>query len=87
MDEALLRQIIRQLKFLNFWIAFFGVITITTLAITGLVLFKIATVANNSIKKLDSFQQQTSKTLNVKQQLCSDVNLSSLLNSQTSFCK
>ena len=87
MDEALLRQIIRQLKFLNFWIAFFGVIIITTLAITGLVLFKIATVANNSIKKLDSFQQQTSKTLNVKQQLCSDGNLSSLLNSQTTFCK
>ena len=87
MDEALLRQIVRQLKFLNFWIAFFGVITIVTLAITGVVLYKIATVANNSVKKLDAFQQQTSKTLNVKQQLCSDASFSTLLHSQTSICK
>ena len=87
MDEALLRQIVRQLKFLNFWIAFFGVIIIVTLAITGIVLYKIVTLANNSVKKFDSFQQQTSKSLDVKQQLCSDNSLSSLLHSQTSFCK
>lgn len=87
MDEVLLRQIVRQLKFLNFWIAFFGVLIIITLAITGLVLFKIATVANNSVKKFDAFQQQTSKSLNVQQQLCSDSGISSLLRSQTSVCK
>lgn len=87
MDEQLLRQIVRQLKFLNFWIAFFGVITIISLAATGLILFKIVTVANDSVKKFDSFQQQTSKSLNVKHQLCSDSSLSSLLSSQTSFCK
>ena len=86
MDEALLRQIVRQLKFLNFWITFFGVIIIVTLAITGVVLFKIVTIANSSIKKIDSFQQQTTKSLNVKQQLCADNSLSSLLRSQTSFC-
>ncbi len=87
MDEQLLRQIVRQLKFLNFWIAFFGVIIIITLAATGLILFKIVTVANDSVKKFDSFQQQTSKSLNVKQQLCSDSSLSALLSSQTAFCK
>ena len=87
MDEALLRQIVRQLKFLNFWISFFGVIIIITLAITGVVLYKIVTVANNSVKKLDAFQQQTSNSLNVKRQLCSDTSLSSLLRSQTTICK
>lgn len=87
MDEVLLRQIVRQLKFLNFWITFFGVLIVVSLSIAGFVLFKIVTTANNSIKKLDSFQQQTAKSLNVKQQLCSDGSLKSLLGSQTTFCK
>ena len=87
MDEALLRQIVRQLKFLNFWITLFGVIIIISLAITGLVLYKIVTLANNSVKKFDTFQQQTSNSLNLKKQVCSDSSLSSLLRSQTSICK
>lgn len=87
MDEVLLRQVVRQLKLLNFWITFFGVIIIVTLAIAGIVLYKIATVANNSAKKFETFQQQTTKNLNVKQQLCSDSSLGSLLSSQSSICK
>lgn len=87
MDEVLLRQIVRQLKILNIWITVFGVLIIVSLAIGGIVLYKIAMVANNSAKKFESFQQQTSKNLNVKQQLCADTSFSSILNSQTSICK
>ena len=87
MDEVLLRQIIRQLKILNIWITIFGVLIIVSLAIGGIVLYKIATIANNSAKKFESFQQQTSKNLNVKQQLCADTSFSLILKSQTSICK
>lgn len=87
MEEALLRQVVKQLKVLNFWIAFFGTITIIGFIVSGVILYKVATYAGNSVKKFESFQQQTSKSLDVKQQLCSDSSISSLLGSQSSICK
>ena len=87
MNDALLRQVVKQLKILNFWIAFFGVLFIIGFIISGIVLYKIATYTNNSVKKFETFQQQTSKSLDVKQQLCSDSSVGALLGSRTSLCK
>ena len=87
MDEALLRQIVRQLKFLNFWITFFGVIIVLSFVIAGFALYKVATFTSDSVRRFDNFQSQTTKSLNVKQQLCNDTSLKNLLATQTSFCK
>ncbi|MDL2341531.1 MAG: hypothetical protein QFB87_00425 [Patescibacteria group bacterium] len=87
MDEALLKQIVRQLKFLNFWITFFGCTIIIGFIIGGIALYSVITAANNSVKKLENFQQQTSKNLDIKSQLCSNDSLTTLLGSQSSICK
>lgn len=86
MDEVLLKQITRQLKIINFWITFFGTVIIVSLLIGAIVLFKIARYTESKVQKFESFQQQTSKTLNVKEQLCTNKSLSSLLSTQTDIC-
>ena len=87
MDETQLKQIIRQLKILNFWVTFFGIVIVISFVIAGVALYKVASYTSNTVKRFDNFQAETAKSLNVKQQLCNDNSLKNLLSTQTSFCK
>lgn len=70
MDEKLQKQLIRQLKLLNFWITTFGVLLLIALGIIGFFLFQVFTAVQSTADKIQNFQQQTSENLNVKNQLC-----------------
>ncbi|MBC7708061.1 hypothetical protein H7Y63_02460 [Polaromonas sp.] len=87
MDEVVLKQILRQLKFLTFWVTLFGTIIIIAFMLGSFALYKVVVSANNSVKKLENFQQQTVKTLNVKDDLCNNTSVSSLLGSKSDVCK
>lgn len=65
-----LHQILRQLKILNFWIAFFGVSIIITMAVIGFLAFKMVTFVQKTNNQLTTLQQNTTETLDVKSQLC-----------------
>ena len=65
-----LHQILRQLKILNFWIAFFGVSIIITMVAIGLLAFKMVTFVQKTNNQLTTLQQNTTETLDVKSQLC-----------------
>lgn len=70
MDEQLQRQLVRQLKIMNFWITFFGTIILVSLLIMGFLVFKIVTFVRSTEQKVTQFQTKTSETLNVKDDLC-----------------
>ncbi len=65
-----LHQILRQLKILNFWIAFFGVSIIITMTAIGFLAFKMVTFVQKTNNQLTTLQQNTTETLDVKSQLC-----------------
>ena len=86
MDEVLLKQLVRQIKFLNFWITFFGVLILASLVIFGIILFKVVTTAREAVNKVTSFQQTVQQDTNVSKQVCNNDSIKSFL-STTTVCK
>jgi len=85
-DEIILKQLVRQMKILNFWVTFFGVLFVAALAIAGFMLYKMVTYVHQTEQRLENIQTKTSQTLDVQNQLCSS-SLSSLLNRSSDYCK
>lgn len=86
MDEQLTRQLIRQLKFINFWITLFGTLILIGFVITGFLIYKVVTFTQDTTSKLNNLQQKTEQTLNVQQKLCDTSSVGSLLKKQTGIC-
>ncbi|MGB4800364.1 MAG: hypothetical protein WBP03_02505 [Candidatus Saccharimonadales bacterium] len=82
MNEDLTRQLVRQLKIINFWITLFGSIIVITLLFLGFLVFKVVTYVHNTEQKVTDLRNKTTQTLNVKDDFCKN----SLL-SGTSYCK
>lgn len=72
MDEVLLKKLVRQLKWLNFWVSFFGFLFIITFVVAGILLFKAATYIHHADQSIQNLQTKTSQTLDVQNQLCSN---------------
>jgi hypothetical protein len=70
MNEQLLRQLVRQMKIMNFWISLFGSFFVIALLVLGILLWQVVSFVNDTNKKIDSLKTQTSDTLNVKKQAC-----------------
>lgn len=81
-EQQELHKILKQLKILNFWITFFGVAVIATLAIFGFLLYKLVTFVQSTEQQITKIQTQTTQTLDVKSQLCD-----SALLKNTEACK
>jgi CHASE3 domain sensor protein len=87
MNDQLQKQLIRQLKLLNFWITTFGITMLIALAIIGYFLFQTVMFVKSTSDNLQSVKQQTTDTLNVNKQVC-DGNgaLSNYVKNNTNFC-
>lgn len=86
MDDVLLKQILRQLKLLNVWITVFGTLILISLAVAGVVLYKLVTFANESFQSINNFQAKAEQSLDVKSQLCEGDN-ASILRQTTKLCE
>lgn len=87
MDDVLLRKVSRQLKLLNFVVTFFGLLILASFIITAVLVFKAATFARSEATKIDNLQKQATQSLDVKQQICNDSSLHSLLQATGTVCK
>lgn len=87
MDEALLRQLTRQLKILNFWITVVGSLILITLVIAIVLLIKVVTFVHNTQDQISNLQRKTQQTLDVRQKLCNSNSVSGLLQKGTDVCK
>ena len=86
MDEQLVKQLTRQLKLLNFWITFFGVLFLVAFIIIGILIYKVVTFTQNTADKITDLQQKTQQTLDVQRQICKSDAVSSLLKKGTGVC-
>ena len=82
MDEVLVRQLVRQLKIINFWITLFGTVIVVALIVLGILVFKVATFVRTTEQKVSDLQQNTVNTLNVKDDICKNSVLSG-----SGYCK
>lgn len=71
MNEDLQKQLVRQLKILNFWVTLFGTIVIIVSITIGILLFKTYTFVQNTADTVQELRAETAETLNVKNKVCS----------------
>lgn len=67
MDDKLAKQLIRQLKLLNFWITLFGIVMLVGFAIIGYLLWQVISFANETRQNFED----TKESFNIQQQVCS----------------
>lgn len=72
MDEKLLKQLVKQLKFLNFWITTFGILLLIGLAIIGFMIYQMITFVQDTRNSINEFKQNTTEQLDLKKQACGD---------------
>jgi hypothetical protein len=88
MNEQLQKQLIRQLKLLNFWITIFGTLVLAGLAIIGYFLFQTAMFVKQQSDNVQNLRDTASNTLNVNKQVCQGTGaMSDYIKNNTSFCK
>ncbi len=72
------------MKLLNFWVTFFGVLFLVSLAVAGFLLFKVVTYVHKSEQAITNLQQKTSQNLDVQKQVCDNASIRALAGS---YCK
>lgn len=87
MDTSIEKQLVRQLKILNFWITTFGVLMLLALGIIGFFLFQTVMFVKSTSDKLTTFQQTTTEKLDVKKQVCSGTDAFSSFVKSTGACQ
>jgi len=87
MNEQLAKQLIRQIKILNFWVTLFGSLFLITLIIAGFLLWQLVSFINQTNEKLDAIKSQTTDSLNIKKQTCeADNSFSDFIKNNTRAC-
>lgn len=87
MDDALLRQLTRQLKILNLWISIVGTLILASIIVCIILLVKVFTFVHHVETQITDVQQKTSQNLDLKQKLCDSSSFSGLLQNKTNVCQ
>lgn len=87
MDELLLKQLVRQLKIMNIWISIFGTLILVTLAILGVLVYKMVSFVNDTNAKIDNITTQAQESLDFKSKFCDANNVGDFLRERTQICK
>ncbi len=86
--EILLKQLVKQVKILNFWVGTFGILFLVTFLACGVLIFKMVVYIHDSEQKISSLESKTSQTLDVQSQACNNSTIKNLLGSSAAtYCK
>lgn len=86
MNDELLTVIAKQLKIIKFWLTLFGSLIVITLLVLGFLLFRLITFTSDAVNSVQSFQEDTRQSLDLKQRLCADDASGALARAQASVC-
>lgn len=87
-NEEVGRQLVKQLKRLNFWITTFGVFFLLVLGVVIFLLVQVFLFMKDTGDKFQSFQDSTASKLDVKSQVCEGADgFSAWLKSNTAACE
>ena len=70
MESSVEKQLLKQLKILNFWITTFGVLFLLVLGIIGFFMYQTAMFVRDTSQRVSNFQQSTTESIDVKSQVC-----------------
>jgi sensor histidine kinase regulating citrate/malate metabolism len=87
MDEYVQRQLVRQLKLLNFWITTVGILILASIIVCIYLLIKVVTFVHHTESQLSDLQQKTTNSLNVKQKLCTNKSITDFLQTKSDVCQ
>ncbi len=71
MNDDLTKQLVRQLKLLNFWITTFGVLFLVTMGVIAFMLFQVFMFVKKTNDTMTTLKNETSQRFDVKSNLCS----------------
>lgn len=86
-NEVLLKQVVRQMKIINFWITLFGSLFLVALLIAGFLLWQLVSFIGETNRKIDAAKSGVSDSLNVKKQSCDNSTIGSWLKQNTDMCR
>ncbi len=87
MDDKLQKQLVRQLKILNFWITFFGSFILIGLIVIGFLMFRVIFFVRDMNERVNNFQNSASEVLDVKSKLCeSEGGVTGFLKNSSGVC-
>ncbi len=87
MDEALARQLLRQMKIIKRLLTFFTLLFIASLIAGGIVLYKVVTFVNQTSKQINDFQQAAGQNVDLKGQLCNNPSITAYLPDKSTLCQ
>lgn len=88
MSDEVAKQLVKQLKRLNFWVTTFGVLFLVGLAVAIYLLVQVFLFAKHIGDSVQTFQANTVEKLDVKQQVCSGTGaFSELVKNNTKACQ
>lgn len=88
MDEKLQKQLVRQLKIINFWISFYGIIMIAIMGFLLYMIIQMVTFVQDTNRRIDALKNNVTDSVNVQKQACENTGpLGDLLKSKTDLCK
>ncbi|MCB9819934.1 hypothetical protein H6796_01365 [Candidatus Nomurabacteria bacterium] len=87
-NEVLLKQLVRQVKILNFWITLFGSLFLVGIVIAGFLLWQVVAFIGQTNQKIEDMKTSASDSLNVQKKTCeSDGKIGSWFRENTEVCK
>ena len=88
MDDHLAKQLVRQLKIINFWISFYGVIITIIMAVVLYFIVQMVLFVQDTNKRIEQLRADTANSLNVQKKTCEAENsVTSWLKANTDVCK
>lgn len=88
MNEQLTKQLVRQMKILNFWVTLFGSLFVIAIVIIGFLLWQVVSFVNQTNQKIDEVRQATADSLNVSKKACeTEGDVAEWLKNTTGICK
>lgn len=87
MNDQLLKQLVRQMKILNFWVSIFGGLFLIALFIVAFLIWQMVSFAHQTNQKIDWLKNSAADSLNVKKQTCEgDNDFSEWVQTNTKAC-
>lgn len=88
MNEELQLQLVRQLKSINRWMRFFGIILIAIMGTLMVMIFQIVTFVRATTQQIDSLKTSAADSINVQKKICEGTDAAStLIKERTTLCR
>jgi len=87
-DDKVARQLVRQLKIINFWISFYGIIMIAILGFLLYMIIQMVTFVQDTNKRIEQMRTDAADSLNVQKKTCDGGGaVADWLRANTDICK